>query len=394
MNIVIIPSWYITKDNPSSGIFFREQAILFAKQNPDINLHIVYVHKKKFYLSNNPFMYTDDAPVNFVEHLKTRNIFLPTSIFGSKLSKKFIVLRDVFTRSIYKSILHEINKKYGALSLIHAHGMYPAGDIARCLSEKFKLSYIVQEHMSEKFMHSLPISTDNQLNALAKKILNNASAVYAVSRSLATKLQIVVSSQVNIMPNFIDDSLFSISPNYVKNEFTFLTVCNLIPRKRIDILIRAFAIIVNELKLPVKLLIVGSGPELNSLLQLSSSFGLLNHIEFYGAANQVEVNQLIRESNCFVLTSNNETFGVVYIEAIASGRPIIATKCGGPEDIVSDINGYLVDIDDINNIAIAMNNIVHNIKQYKPEDIRLDYENRLGAAMIINNLRTEYLKYA
>ena len=77
-----------------------------------------------------------------------------------------------------------------------------------------------------------------------------------------------------------------------------------------------------------------------------------------------EISPLIQQSKVFILTSRYETFGIVYIEAMATGTPVIATRCGGPEDIVTSENGILVNVDDVDETANAMRKMMVKYTKY------------------------------
>ena len=79
---------------------------------------------------------------------------------------------------------------------------------------------------------------------------------------------------------------------------------------------------------------------------------------------------VLEKSDCFVLPSNFETFGVVYIEAMAAGLPVIATKCGGPEKIVPSFAGVLIDKNDVNQLFGAMLDMVNSIDAYSANSIK------------------------
>ena len=78
----------------------------------------------------------------------------------------------------------------------------------------------------------------------------------------------------------------------------------------------------------------------------------------------------ITESDCFILTSRRETFGIVYIEAMAKGKPVIATICGGPESFVNESNGLLIPAEDVEAITKAIDYMVDHLDQYDGEAIR------------------------
>ena len=97
-----------------------------------------------------------------------------------------------------------------------------------------------------------------------------------------------------------------------------------------------------------KLLIVGEGPERKNLEKQIRKHAMNSQIKLFGAAKKEKVKELLHSSNCFVLSSIVETFGVVIIEAMSCGLPVLSTKCGGPESIItSDTLGSLCNYEDL-----------------------------------------------
>ena len=93
-------------------------------------------------------------------------------------------------------------------------------------------------------------------------------------------------------------------------------------------------------------------------------------VEFLGKLTREQVKNQMLNSDAFVLSSEYETFGVVLVEALALGKPIIATKCGGPESIVSKEVGYLVEKNSIDNLAKAMRDLIETYSQFEARQIR------------------------
>lgn len=115
---------------------------------------------------------------------------------------------------------------------------------------------------------------------------------------------------------------------------SIVTCANLIKRKNIDKLIKA----VNELQ-EFNLTVIGSGIELNSLKRIAKS-----NVKFVGQNNNREVLELMRQSDIFVLPSVNETFGMVYLEAMASGCITVCAKNDGIDGIIIDgENGFITE---------------------------------------------------
>ena len=98
----------------------------------------------------------------------------------------------------------------------------------------------------------------------------------------------------------------------------------------------------------------------------------------------------MRKADAFVLPSRYETFGVVYIEALASGTPVIGTFNGGAEDIITHDNGYIVDIDDIDSLASAMKDITINKEKFVPEKLREDCFKRYSPDIIVEKIISVY----
>jgi len=121
-------------------------------------------------------------------------------------------------------------------------------------------------------------------------------------------------------------------------------------------------------KKDVRLTIIGSGSEYDNLNSLIQKLNMQQQIKLYGIASRKEVLERLQNSDVFVSSSHYETFGVVIIEAMSCGLPVVATKCGGAESIVVDDKlGKLVDIN-INDLSLGML-AVYN-KKYDSKYIR------------------------
>lgn len=167
----------------------------------------------------------------------------------------------------------------------------------------------------------------------------------------------------------VDDCFFEIRKENIKHkEFTFVAVGRMVPVKQFDVMIDAFSRLKN--KENIKLIIVGDGILRNNLERQIESLGLQGREELVGLKKPEEVSDILYNSDCFVLSSHRDTFGIVLIEAMAKGLPVITTKCGGPEDLVTNEFGLIVPPDNPEKLATAMNYMVHHASDYDSDAIR------------------------
>ena len=97
------------------------------------------------------------------------------------------------------------------------------------------------------------------------------------------------------------------------------------------------------------------------------------------------------ESDVFVLASRGETFGVVYIEAMSAGLPVIATTCGGPEDFVDESNGILVPVNDVEALTDALIKIYKTANNYDRSNISRLTQQKFSPKTIASQLTDVYI---
>jgi phosphatidylinositol alpha-1,6-mannosyltransferase len=136
-----------------------------------------------------------------------------------------------------------------------------------------------------------------------------------------------------------------------------LSIARLDPTERqkgIDHVLQAM----QKLRLELTYSIVGDGGDRRRLEQLARSLGVGQRVNFAGWYNDFELSAMYRECDVFVLPSAQEGFGLVYLEAMAAGKPVIAARAGAvPEVVVDGVTGVLVDYGDIESLAAAIDRL-------------------------------------
>lgn len=319
----------------------------------------------------------------FVEGIDIYNFYmLPMPIKTMyKLGYFYIIL---VVRYLYKIIL----QNHGKPDIIHAHYLYTM-PIALKLKSKFNIPCVGTEHWSFLGKADLPTF----VKFYADKVYYHLDALITVSNSLKMNILKQFGVKSSVIPNMLDVSNFNINSRnqYSKNKlyFSFVSVGTLIDRKCFDLLLKAFS----KLKIENKYLtIIGDGPRMGELKVLISELGIENCVELTGTLSREEMLPKMSSSNVFVLPSKSETFGVVYIEAMALGLPVIATRCGGPEDFVDLSNGLLIDCNNEESLVNAMDYMYRHYDEYKPEIISNSVISKYSPINIARQIECIYMK--
>ena len=377
IHILIIPSWYPTYPGDIGGSFFREQAI--ALKTRGMNVGVIFPQarsvKKTFSGLNGLKKDIDNGLITY----RDGYISLPKC---KRFNQQRWLKRGEKLFELYV-------KENGKPDIIHAHSLFNGGLLAGALSKKYNIPFVITEH-STAFSRGL---VSNMQITNARLAVKEAACCIAVSN----EFRLMLNEQLNTdkwiyIPNIVSDSFLK---RTLKNQpkqgqtFHFINICLLEPKKKVDILIEAFSIVSKKID-NVALLIGGDGPELSYLKQLTVKLGLQRKIKFHGRLTRTQVLEKVSEADAFVLSSEFETFGVVLVEALALGKPVIATKCGGPESIITPEVGYLVEKNSIKAMAEAMIMLYKNQSNYDKNDIRNYCRQEFSEEAIVRQLTTIY----
>ncbi len=409
MHILIIPSeQYIPKDNPIAGIFQHDQAkILYQKGNKVGVLSFSFNHSfssllKMFFGKKSKA--ADKYSCIEVLNLFYQKIFWPyksaiqyenidgidvvrcDGFWGIKTSTLPLVKLNLWLKYGEKALKNYI-KIYGKPDVIHAHNMIYAGLLSIQIQKKHDIPIIITEHSSQYAMEGVDPSLEEKI----KSIYQNLSSIFAVSPKLIdllTKKYLTGSNNtIECLPNVLDPVIEKRSLNNQTNlsKVRFLNIGNLIPLKGQQELITAFAIAFEQIS-NVELIIAGSGELKNTLQKQINQLGLQEKISLIGLIDREEVINQMDQANLFVLPSHYETFGVVLIEALSRGIPVISTYSGGPECIVNHKNGLLVEPKNTQELSEALIKMYGQYNNYNPTTLREDVINQYGKNTFYNKL--------
>lgn len=387
MNIVIIPAFFQTKNRPTLGSFFLEQAKALRKAGHQVTI-----------------LYCDTYSVKCAKEWLNYEEETASQIQGIQIyrEKYFCPLKhgmEGYKETFSKGIegLWEKYMKNQSVDMIHAHCCVWAGYAAMKLSEKTKVPYVITEHATLFQLHKDEISSAN--NTVIKEAFQKASKVICVSKAFAKLLE-EYTDNIEVIGNVVDCEQFKTSDITSKEHegCRFLTVCYMeeeaqLYKKGIDILIKAWAKVASKHP-QARLIVGGGGKALEKVVEWTKEYNVTDSVEFLGALERPQVVEQMQLCDCFVLPSRYETFGVVYIEAMACGKPVIAVANGGPDDFVHEFNGILIQPEQEEELVQALEKIISAKEQqnspYEPERIALYVEEKFSYQAIAEQLEKVY----
>ncbi|MDO4988790.1 MAG: glycosyltransferase [Synergistes sp.] len=285
-----------------------------------------------------------------------------------------------------KKLYRKIVKEHGEPDIIHAHFLGEA-EIALALKPLTSAKFVMTEHSSSVNMNVSDISA-NLLN-IAAMVYQSYDDVITVSPAMQKRIYDIAKVNTKCIPNIVDLTAFGNISSVKHDCFNFTFVGNMISLKNPQLCITAFAKSFQN-QTAVTLTLIGGGSELNKCKKLVKDLSVADKVKILGVMPRNKIAGYLASSDCFVLPSQAETFGVVYIEAMSCGLPVIATRCGGPESFVNESNGVLIPVNDEQALVDAFRYMFENAKKYDSAKISAETIAKFSPQAIADQLTKLY----
>ena len=384
--ILILPSWY----PPDGGYFFKEHCEAIQKMGWDVDVlvnRVVGIRK----LVQVGIQALRRYRVHDENGLRVaRSVYL--KIPGSE--KQNIRNWSRQTRKRYS----RYEQEFGKPDLILAHSVTWAGYAAWLIREKHGIPYLVVEHRSY-FVWSTP-QARNMVKPyhlpFYEMAYKNCEKLVLVSGSLMTGLKAMmpwIEEKTMVIPNMIREDMFLPPPEPRKADpFVFFWAGRLEHVKGIDLLLEAVRLLKQITRQPFRVRLAGKGSLRAELEQQAEVLVVDDHVKFLGRISREAMQREMQGASCFVLPTRYEAFGAVLIEAMASGLPVIATRSGGPDSIVTRENGLLIDPENAGQLAGAMEQMITDHGAYSAESIRKQAMERYGQTNVMEQYHELFLQ--
>ncbi len=279
------------------------------------------------------------------------------NIFYHEVSVPTYPLFDFPYESALSSTLVDVISNEG-LDLLHVHYAIPHASSAylanQILKKKNKnIPFITTLHGTDITL----VGKDKMYESVVTFSINESNAITAVSENLRqeTLNSFNIEKEIHVIPNFVDIKRFSqsnkdhfrkmLAPN---NEKILAHVSNFRKVKRVEDVVYTFDLIRKEI--PCKLLMIGDGPERQSMESLCREIGACEDIRFLGKQDKLE--EILSITDLFMLPSAYESFGLAALEAMGCQVPVISSNAGGiPEINIHGVTGFLTDVGDVKAMA-------------------------------------------
>jgi len=394
--VLVLSHMFPHPDQPHLGSFILEQVRALRRHT---NMDVRVLSGRPFWMnrSRNPLTLwrLNRVYFRFLETVCWRELcgvpvmYVPFRVFARPW------IHGTSYRQAMRHVIARVREGFPFV-LVHAHTAYLDGTAGLAISQQCRVPLLITEHTGP-FSNLL---RGRVMTGQTTRALNGAERTIAVSSSLKRCMGQVMTPEKNaktiVLPNGVDLDLFNPPAEHRPDPRVprIFFVGGFAGVKNLPLLLRAFALLARDIP-GATLSLVGDGDrpaDREALEALAAQLGLGNKAQFLGSKKREEVAQLLREeADLLVLSSATETFGCVLVESLACGKPVVATRCGGPEDIItSDAVGRLCENGSVEDLARALREVIAELPRFSKDTIRAYAVERFGFESVSRRIAAIY----
>ncbi|WP_125152922.1 glycosyltransferase [Clostridium rectalis] len=357
MNVLILSHMYPSTYNSISGVFVHKQVkeLVSLGCNVKVVSPVPWAGFPLNKINNKWYKYSKIPSKDIIDGIEVyypRYLEFPKGYSFSKSGER--MYKGV------KNLVFQLHEKFD-FNIIHSHVALPDGYCSMLLNKRLNIPHFITVH-GQDFQNT--INKNEASKDAVFKALKSTDEIITVS----TKLKNIVKEypfyeKISVINNGVDVNELIAEKTVSEKDFPdidILSVSNLINTKGIDINIKAVYKLVK--KYPnLKYHIIGDGVERINLSKLVEDYGLKKNVFFLGKLEHKLAMEYMSKCKIFSLPSWKEGFGVVYVEAMVQGKPVIGVKGEGIEDVIKHgENGFLVEPKNVEDLVCVIDNLLKN----------------------------------
>ena len=356
-HILVVSTWYPHRNYKLLGIYHKH----FCKALANAGVKVNMLHVDRYGISNfwrYPFMNKsyqvacEGYTTYFKRMLNVRRISfdLQTRLYAKRLEKLY----------------YEYEKIHGKPDVLHAQVTVPAGYAACMLGKKIGVPVVITEHASyfQRFM-------SGREGKFAKFAVENAAALTCVGQYMQRIYNEKYNLDAEVLPNIVDCSAYQQPRAKNVGVLKFTSICALREGKNIDLAVKALRILRDKNALPAfEYTVVGDGFCAEEYKSATKNMQMEDCVRFVGQKATDEIAQILSQTDIFLVPSELETFCIPAVEALASGVPVVSTKCRGPEGFLTPACSELCEVNDADSMADAILRLYNRMDSIDENEVR------------------------
>lgn len=367
MRVLVLSHMYPRTHYPGGGIFVHEQVDALRRGGIDARVlsgdpfwiltlkpKLVLGALRAYQRETSQWSAWNDVPVMFFPYL-CGHFFRPT-------------MHALTYAHGLRRVLAQVRQDF-PFDVVHAHTSFLDGTAALSAARLAKKPFLITEHTGP-----FSILTRNAfMRWTTRRAVEAADLVLAVSGSLRDDMRrhlALPEQPIDVLTNGVDIETFnpgSALPRRCRSgKIRALWIGHFSPIKRVDRLVDAFSAVAARIP-QLELTFLGHGDEGKAeVVATLEQRGLLGRAQFLPPRDRPGVCATMREHDFLVISSEKETFGLVALEALAAGVPVLSTACGGPQETVSDASLGVIVSNDTQGLTEGLLTMVERLKSYDP----------------------------
>jgi glycosyltransferase involved in cell wall biosynthesis len=368
VNVVLVPSWYSSDRAPSRGSFVRDQAVALARRGHRVTM-VAFDRDAR------------SRPLQIARGIEDGLPHVRIAVPAPWHRLLGFYAPDILARRL-RTVLREERP-----DIVHAHAVRPAGVVVARSLAGMPVPWCLTEHSSPLTAFWWTPHGHRQID----RAYRSAARLFGVSNSLVDEMKRCFpqgAKHATLLYNGIDTDIFVPARDRAPAGARLLFVGGLVPQKGVSDLLRAVAALPRALGWTLSL--AGAGPLEAALRSEAEALGIADRLRWLGAVPHRAMPALYADHDLLVVASHAETFSLVGAEALACGIPVVATLCGGPEEVIGQLGLPLVPPGDPAALARAILAMIDRLPAFDREGAVRSIAERFSMSALAARLEGHY----